>query len=68
MVKIKFKHELEYVEVEGDLLSVVQQLNTSMANGNRFAIFTEQDGGEIAVEMQNITFMRAEIGDHAFIS
>jgi hypothetical protein len=67
-VQIKFAHELEVIEVDGDLLSVVNQLNVSMANGNKFTVFTERDGGEVAVEMQNITFMRSTDGDNAFIS
>jgi hypothetical protein len=67
-VQIKFQHELEVVEVEGELLQVVSQLNVSMANGNKFTVFNERGGGEIAVEMQNITFMRATDGDNAFIS
>lgn len=67
-VQIKFQHELEVIEIDGDLLSVVNQLNVSMANGNKFTVFNERGGGEVAVEMQNITFMRATDGDNAFIS
>lgn len=67
-VQIKFAHEMEYIEIDGDLLSVVNQLNVSMANGNKFTVFNERGGGEVAVEMQNINFMRSMDGDNAFIS
>lgn len=67
-VQIKFQNEMEYIEIDGDLLSVVNQLNVSMANGNKFTVFNERHGGEVAVEMQNINFMRSMDADNAFIA
>lgn len=67
-VQIKFKNELEYVEIVGDLLSLTTDLNVAAANGKQFAVLQEEDGGPLAVDMRNINFMREKDTDGAFIS
>lgn len=67
-VEVKFKQELEYVRVEGDLLSVVHELNISNANGRKFTTFREHPSGTaIAVDLNNINFMR-ETDDDAYVA
>lgn len=68
MVQVKFKNELEYVEVEGDLLELVNSLNIAAANGKQFTVVQEHGGGPLAVDMRNINFMREADSERAFIS
>ena len=68
-VEIKFKQELEYVNVQGDLLQTVHELNISSANGRKFTTFREHPSGTpIAVDLDNINFMRELDDEDAFIS
>lgn len=68
-VEIKFKQELEYVRVQGDLLQTVHELNISSANGRKFTTFREHpDGTAIAVDLDNINFMRELDGPDAYVA
>lgn len=67
-VQLKFKNELEYVEVQGDLLQVVHELNLGNANGRKFTVLRERDGTAIAVDLDNINFMREMDGVDAFVA
>ena len=68
-VAVKFKNEIEYIEVQGDLLSLVTDLNISSANGKQFTTLREHPSGTpIAVDLHNINFMRELDADDAYIS
>lgn len=68
-VQVKFQQELEYVEVQGDLLTLVNELNITAANGRQFTTLREHPSGTpIAVDLRNINFMREMEGEDAYIS
>lgn len=69
-VSIYSRDMLEPLIVEGDLVTVVNNLNVAAANGKQFAIMTEEgyDENGCAIEIRNITRMREQKGaEDAFI-
>ena len=64
-VEIWSRDTLETTRVEGDLVTVVNAMNITAAQGKQFLIMDEEGGGSVALECKNITRMR-EVKADAF--
>lgn len=68
-VEIWFRDALQTEVLEGDLISLVSDLNIAAANGKQFAILMDTNGKGVMVETRNIIKAREvdDVHGHAFI-
>jgi hypothetical protein len=64
-VEITSRDDLEKTYVQGDLLDVVNGMNMAASNGRKFYVTEEEGGGNVAIDLSNITKMRDRASDHA---
>lgn len=66
-VELWLKGDLDTVVLDGDLQSLMHNLNVAAANGKHFAILEDAQGDGVMIEMRNITKARERKDDDAFI-
>lgn len=66
-VAIWFRDSLESEVIEGDLLTLMNNLNVAAANGKLFAILEDVNGDGVMVQTQNIVKARERTVEDAFV-
>lgn len=66
-VEIWFRDSLETERIQGDLVTLMNNLNVAAANGKLFAILQDMDGEGVMVETQNIIKARERGDEDAFV-
>lgn len=66
-VQITVRDVIDPIEIEGNFVEFINDLNIAAAQGKQFVICRESTGGNIAFETRNIVMMRDPEDDGAYI-
>lgn len=67
VVVVWSRNSLEPRRIQGDLISLVNDMNIAAASGKQFVVVQKEDGAPVAIQTQNITTMDQEDESDAYI-